>query len=59
MKLYDFSRYYARRQEMLAARAVLEVVQHLNDPGAVIELKERVQHWCRLHQEILQERKVG
>lgn len=56
MKLYDFSFYARRRDERKAAQAVAEVVAaDLNQPGAVVELKVKVNNWFMLHHEILQQ----
>lgn len=53
MKLYDFA-YFARiRAERQAAQAVAEVAGRLENPGSVVELKQKVSHWFALHQEIL------
>jgi hypothetical protein len=56
VKLYDFSLYAEKRKERDAAKAVAEVVAECNKPGAVIELKHRVQDWFSLHQEVLKHR---
>ena len=53
MKLYDFSVYAQRRKERKAAEAVAGVVASINTPGAVIELKVRVNDWFTLHREVL------
>jgi hypothetical protein len=53
MKLYDFSIFAERRKERQAAAAVAEVVEHLDQPGSVIELKQRVHHWLNLHSQVL------
>lgn len=55
MKLYDFSIYAKRRDERKAAEAVAGVVAELNQPGAVIELKIRVEDWFALHREVLKQ----
>lgn len=56
MKLYDFSFYAKRRDERKAAKAVAEVVAaDLNQPGAVIELKVKVNNWFTLHGEVLKQ----
>jgi hypothetical protein len=56
MKLYDFSFYAKRRDERKAAQAVAEVVAaDLNQPGAVIELKVKVNYWFALHHEVLRQ----
>jgi len=55
MKLYDFSIYAKRRDERKAAQAVVGVVAELNQPGAVIELKVRVEDWFALHREVLKQ----
>jgi hypothetical protein len=53
MKLYDFSIYAQRRKERQAAEAVASTVASINTPGAVIELKVRVNDWFTLHREVL------
>lgn len=53
MKLYDFSIYAQRRKERQAAEAVASTVASINTPGAVIELKIRVNDWFTLHREVL------
>ena len=53
MKLYDFSWYAKKRDERNAAKAVVEVVAHLNQPGSVVELKVKVNDWFALHHEVL------
>ena len=54
MKLYDFSFYAKRRDERKAAQAVAEVVAaDLNQPGAVIELKIKINDWFILHHEVM------
>jgi len=56
VKLYDFSVYAERRnalrKENAAAKAVIEVMSHIEAPGAVVELKEKVDGWFTLHQEV-------
>ena len=49
MRLFDFSLYAAQRN---AARAVVETAAHLDQPGVVIELKQHVSTWLRLHREV-------
>jgi hypothetical protein len=49
VKLYDFSLYAKRRA---AARAVVETAADLSRPGVVIELKQNVETWLKLHQEV-------
>ena len=53
MKLYDFSVYAERRnalrRENAAALEVVEVMSHIDDPGAVIQLKLKVDDWFTLH----------
>lgn len=53
MKLYDFSLFQRRRD---AARAVVEAGEKLTQPGAVIELKQKVTTWFELHREVAQKR---
>jgi hypothetical protein len=53
MKLYDFSIYAERRKERQAAEAVVSTVAFINNPGAVVELKVRVNDWFDLHREVL------
>lgn len=57
MKLYDFSAYAARRdaikQEQAAVLAVVEAISHIEEPGAVIDLKQKVDGWFALHREVL------
>lgn len=57
MKLYNFSIYAERRdairKEDDARTAVLEVVAHIEKPGAVVELKHCVDGWFGLHQQVL------
>lgn len=56
MKLYDFSVYAARRdairKENAAALAVVEAMGHIEEPGAVIELKRKVDGWFTLHKDV-------
>lgn len=54
MKLYDFSIYAKRRDAQKAAHAVLAAAEKLAEPGAVIELKMKVNDWFMLHQEVLE-----
>lgn len=58
LKLYDFSAYAERRdairKERAAAEAVVEAVAHLQEPGSVHELKQRVNGWFSLHKEAIQ-----
>lgn len=55
MKLYDFSAYAARRdalrREAVAAVEVATVMQHIDEPGAVVELKLKVDDWFALHRD--------
>ena len=57
MKLYDFSFYAerrdARRREQAARDAVLEIIAHIDEPGSVIQLKQRVDGWFMLHRDVL------
>lgn len=57
MRLYDFSVAFERREalrrERAAAEAVIEVIEHLQEPGSVIELKRKVDGWFSLHREVL------
>lgn len=56
MKLYNFSEYAKRRDERNAAEAVAEVVAAgLDEPGAVIVLKVKVNDWFTLHHEVLRQ----
>ena len=56
MKLYNFSDYAKRRDERKAAQAVAKVVaDDLNQPGAVITLKVKVNDWFALHHEVLRQ----
>lgn len=56
MRLYDFSVYAERRnaikKENAAARAVIEVMGHIEEPGAVIELKLKIDGWFTLHRDV-------
>jgi hypothetical protein len=51
MRLYAFSAYKKQRDASRAALAVVEVVADINRPGAVIELKRRVNLWLDLYKE--------
>ena len=53
MKLYDFSVYAERRKERKAAEDVASIVANINKPGAVIELKSRMNLWFDLHRGVL------
>lgn len=53
MKLFDFSAYAKKRDAAREAEQVRALVPRLNEPGAVIELKRRVEGWLVLHQEVL------
>jgi hypothetical protein len=53
MRLYDFSVYAQRKRERQAAEAVVSTVACINNPGAVVELKSRVNDWFVLHREVL------
>ncbi len=46
--VYDFSFYLRLREERRAAAKVAEAVGRVNHPGAVVELKRRVQEWMAL-----------
>ena len=56
MKLYDFSVYAERRNAILnedAARAaVREAMGHIEEPGAIIQLKQKVDGWFTLHRDV-------
>lgn len=54
MRLYDFSVYAKRRDATREAEQVRAFVPHLNEPGAVLEFKRRVEGWLVLHQEVEQ-----
>lgn len=58
MKLYDFSVYAARRdairKEAAAVAKVVEVMEHLEQPGSVIQLKHCVDDWFTLHRNVLE-----
>lgn len=58
MKLYDFSIFAQRRdavrREQAARAAVMDAVVHIQEPGAVIQLKHRVDGWFSLHQDTLE-----
>ena len=55
MKLYDFAAYAARRdairKENAAAARAVEVMGHLEEPGAVRQLKICVDDWFTLHRD--------
>ena len=53
MKLYDFAFFARKRDELRSAKQVEELLPRLNEPGAVIELKQRVDAWLILHQNVL------
>lgn len=53
MRLYDFSLYAKQRA---AARAVVETSVDLHKPGIVIELKQNVDAWLKLHREVVRKR---
>lgn len=55
MKLYDFSAYAKRREAQRKADQVEALKERLNEPGAVIELKQRVNDYLILHKEVLQQ----
>lgn len=63
MRLYDFSVYAARRdalrKEKAAAEAVVEVIAHIEQPGSVIELKQKVDGWFTLHREAVKRTAVN
>jgi hypothetical protein len=52
MRLYDFSSYKRKRDERLAAKAVIDVAENLRKPGAVVELKTKINTWFELHRQI-------
>jgi hypothetical protein len=52
MRLYDFSAYAKKRDAAREAEQVRALVPHLNEPGAVVELKRRVEGWLVLHQAV-------
>ena len=58
MKLYDFSVYAERRdairKEQAARSAVVEVIAHIEAPGSVVDLKQKVDGWFSLHQDVLE-----
>jgi hypothetical protein len=54
MRLYDFSAYAKKRDAAREAEQVQALVPRLNEPGAVIELKRRVEGWLVLHREVVQ-----
>lgn len=53
MKLYDFSLYAERREEIQAARMVKEAVSHIENPGTIHFLKMSVSTWMDLHRRVL------
>lgn len=53
MRLYDFSVYAKRREVQRAAQAVGEAASHAHQPGAVLDLKEKVVAWLALHRDII------
>lgn len=55
MKLYDFSIYAERKKERQAAEAVASTVAAINNPGAVVELKIRVNDWFVLHRQTIRQ----
>jgi hypothetical protein len=58
MKLYDFSAFAARRdykkQATLVAKEIADLVAHVDEPGALPELKKKVDAWFGLHKQIEQ-----
>lgn len=54
MRLYDFSAYAKKRDAANEAAKVQALVPHLNEPGAVIEFKQRIEGWLALHREVVQ-----
>ena len=54
MKLYDVSAYAERREAQRKADQVEALKERLNEPGAVIELKQSVNDYLILHKEVLQ-----
>jgi hypothetical protein len=55
VKLYDFSAYAKRREAQRKADQVEALKERLNEPGAVIELKQSVNDYLILHKEVLQQ----
>lgn len=55
MKFYDFSAYAKRREAQRKADQVEALKERLNEPGAVIELKQSVNDYLILHKEVLQQ----
>ncbi len=53
MKVYDFSFYKAKRDAKQAEHEIEQLKTSLNDPGAVIRLKDVIGSWIELHREIL------
>jgi hypothetical protein len=53
MKVYDFSFYAARRDAKKAESEISELKGLLNEPGAVIRLKDVLGLWIELRQELL------
>lgn len=55
VKLYDFSAYAKRREAQRKAEQVEALKERLNEPGAVVELKQSVNDYLILHREVLQQ----
>lgn len=57
MKLYDFSVYAARRdairKENAAVARVVELMEHIEEPDSVRQLKNCVDDWFTLHKNVL------
>lgn len=57
MKLYDFSVYAARRdairKENAAVARAVEVMEHIEEPDSVRQLKHCVDDWFTLHKNVL------
>jgi hypothetical protein len=53
MKVYDFSFYAAKRDAKKAESEISQLKTTLNEPGAVIRLKDILGSWIELHREIL------
>jgi len=58
VKLYDFSVYAARRdamrKEKAAAARVVEVMDHIEEPGSIKQLKHCVDDWFTLHRNVIE-----
>jgi hypothetical protein len=53
--LYDFSIYAKRKAAARYINKISELRLRLNEPGAVIELKSRVETYFVLHKEIIKQ----